>query len=156
MIFKYFVGCKNLEEVKNSFKYKAKEYHPDLNNNVDVDIFIGLRAEYEYIIINKINFPINSGTYFTTSEGKQMYRNKRKYTKKQTASVKSFINKTFSYIKFKKYKPAMLIFKYIDYIRDTKGEFTLEDLIYIGEKLEYNPKWAEIKFKELTEEFKNK
>lgn len=43
--FKYFKDCKNLNDVKMTFRILAKKYHPDLGG--DIEIFKEINNEYE-------------------------------------------------------------------------------------------------------------
>jgi len=46
MKLNYFKGCKNLEDVKKTFRLLAKQHHPDLKNG-DGEIFKVINNEYE-------------------------------------------------------------------------------------------------------------
>lgn len=67
MVYKYFVGCINIESVKSEYRTLVKKYHPDVNPGIDVNEIKNLNIEYEYINksngVGGIKFPIENPTY---------------------------------------------------------------------------------------------
>ena len=54
----------------------------------------------------------------------------------------------FCQIKKKKCKPSFLGYSFLKTLEWKEREVTLADFKYVAKLLKYNPKWAEIKFKE--------
>lgn len=61
MNYKYFLGCANYDEVKTKWKELAKKHHPDKGGKHEV--FVEIKAEYDYIISNSISYPIAANIF---------------------------------------------------------------------------------------------
>lgn len=142
MIYKYFNGCKDLNDIHNKNKELLQEFHPKNGKNPNLTKYKNFLIEYNNLIeLKSIEFPIN-GSYYTNAEGKQILRNKRKYTRDQTNSNTNFFNNAIKEIRDKGHKKAYLFYKYKDYIKDSNKEYTLEDLELIEKFCNYISGWA--------------
>jgi hypothetical protein len=56
MVFMYFAGCLNEQEVKEKYRLLAKKLHPDMGGNSGD--FIIMKNEYDYISGNSVSYPI--------------------------------------------------------------------------------------------------
>lgn len=63
MDYKYFLGCISEDSVKTKYKELSKVYHPSstyTNAKPNPATFISLKAEYDYIILEEIEYPISN------------------------------------------------------------------------------------------------
>ena len=51
---KYFLNCKDLDQVKAKYRELAKQYHPDLNPEVSDDIMKQINSEYDFASANLV------------------------------------------------------------------------------------------------------
>lgn len=68
MKYVYFVGCKDVEEVKTKYKQLVKQHHPDMptgNHNA----FVVLKQEFDHILEGRSLFPI--GNLHTHGEARE-------------------------------------------------------------------------------------
>lgn len=58
MTYKYFIGCRNLEETKVKYRALAKSLHPDKGGSSSD--FADMKNEYDYIVGGDARFPITA------------------------------------------------------------------------------------------------
>ncbi len=61
------------------------------------------------------------------------------------------INELFEQQKAKNWKPAAVWFKLLEKHRDDEIKLTRDDLVEVARRLEYSPKWVDLKLEELGE-----
>lgn len=141
-MYKYFKDCKTLEEVKKVYKEKAKQFHPDVNPNIDLSLIIELNNEYEKIQKDKNAFIKVNKTKKSNKKSNKDLNNKISIYKK--------IQELHSVIKQKGYKPYSLVHKFIEYCRDNEIEISIEHLIYIRGLLGYKAGWEKFEYEKLV------
>lgn len=153
MKLEHFVGCKDFNDVNDKFLQICEKAYPGGSALRRTPRFVDIVREYQYIEETQISFPISTyqGTYYTNSQGKQIYReDKRKYTKKDVVSPTDFINNTFKDIVKNKGKVSALYFKYLDFIRDSEQVYSKRDIDLIAKLCNYNSGWVYYRCKDLN------
>jgi hypothetical protein len=59
LVYKHFLGCKSLDEVKKQYRKLAFQHHPDKNGGKDAT-FKELAAEYEFLCTPNASFPVSN------------------------------------------------------------------------------------------------
>lgn len=146
-MYKYFIGCKSLAQVKEVYKQKAKLYHPDTNPNVDLTLMVELNAEYAKIKKEGISaIPERPTKVFRENKNKA----KKKYNFNTKVIIQNEINKMYNDIKKKGHKPYSLVYKFIDFITDNDITLEIEHLIIIRNLLGYKIGWEKFEYEKLT------
>lgn len=122
----YLKNLKSLTELKSKYRTLSKKYHPDLNPNIDEEIFKQINAEHKYLLLN-----------FESHKRRDLIPDIIKYSK---------------IIKKKKYKPASLWYFYLEMLQQFKQEYDEFELYKIAEINGYSKGWVYYKIKELTHE----
>lgn len=155
-----FKGCKNLEDVKKLYKTKCKEWHPDINPDIDTKLIQELNAQYNYITKNKISYPIidiQSNIQTLVNDSNKNYKDTVAYKykqqiKKTKEELDELIKKNYSVVIKNNYKPISLYFKFLDYIKENNIKAEKSHFELIGKLLDYKSGWAYHKYEEYTQE----
>ena len=153
MKLEHFVGCKDFNDVNDKFLQICEKAYPGGSALRRTPRFTDIVREYQYIEETDITFPISTfqGTYFTNSQGKQVYReDKRKYTRKDVITPDVFINNTYKEITKQKGNVSALYFKYLAFTKDSEQSPCKQDLELIAKLCNYNQGWVFYKKKELN------
>lgn len=157
----FFKGCKDLNEVKKKYRDLCKEFHPDINPNVDIKVIQDLNAQYKYVQKYTVSYPIDTivqteyrKDFQYYKEDVDKYREQEKYNKEERAKIIFLNNKiteAFKKLKETDYKPIVLYFKFLEYINANNLKAEKSHFELIGRLLKYNQGWAYHKYNEYME-----
>ena len=133
----YLKNLNSITELKSKYRELSKKYHPDLNPNIDEEIFKQLNAEHKYLMMNPqyIKPATYQKTYKTATD-------KRK-------NLKPELRKYRKVIEIKGYKLASLWYYYLDLLNKYEQNYIKEELELIATLNNYNKGWVYYKIKEL-------
>lgn len=119
-------NLENLTELKKKYRILSKKYHPDLNPNVDEEIFKQINAEHKYLLANPDKIQVKQISF--------------------TKQIKAY----HSTIKRKGYKVGSLWYHYLDLLELNNTKATIEDIELIAKLCDYSKGWVYYKIKELN------
>jgi hypothetical protein len=149
MNFKYFVGCKNIEEAKKIYKAKAKELHPDISGKSDEEFKV-LNSEYQHIKQHK-SFPIkeckaNSDSFTARyTKGKTntvRYYTYNTFTNEPENNKKEKVDTLLELVKLDKIKKGAVWIMFKEYCKKNGYKIKESNIKYIAGKLGYAEGWV--------------